>query len=116
MDGVYGINGRESLEQAVEQAVRETLKTVERQNRINPAQAGETEQAKTEQALPLTLETAKKLAGEVERKAKEMGLPVVIAVSDASARPIAVHCMDGAYIAPPDSPCTAYRIPTMGKS
>ena len=99
MDGVYGINGREALEQAVVQAVRETLKTVERQNRINPAQAGETEQAKTEQALPLTLETAKKLAGEVERKAKEMGLPVVIAVSDASARAIAVHCMDGAYIA-----------------
>ena len=33
----------------------------------------------------------------VEEKAAEMGLAVVAAVSDASGRPIAVHCMDGAY-------------------
>ena len=33
----------------------------------------------------------------VEEKAAEMGLAVVVAVSDASGRPIAVHCMDGAY-------------------
>ena len=34
---------------------------------------------------------------EQEEKAAEMGLAVVVAVSDASGRPIAVHCMDGAY-------------------
>ena len=33
----------------------------------------------------------------VEEKAAEMGLAVVVAVSDASGRPVAVHCMDGAY-------------------
>lgn len=27
-----------------------------------------------------------------------MGMKVVVAVSDAAARPVAVHCMDGAYI------------------
>ena len=50
-------------------------------------------------ALPLTLETARKLAEQVEQKAEEMGLSVVIAVVDKSARPVAVHCMDDAYIA-----------------
>lgn len=87
---------RESLEQVVERAVRETLKTMEREA---GRKAEQTEKTEIGQEVLLTLETAKKLAGEVERKAKEMGLPVVIAVSDASARPIAVHCMDGAYIA-----------------
>ena len=45
----------------------------------------------------LTLDVAVKLIEAVEHKAKEMGLSVVIAVSDAAGRPIAVHCMDGAY-------------------
>ena len=45
----------------------------------------------------MSLELAVKLIGVVEEKAKEMGMRVVVAVSDASGRPIAVHCMDGAY-------------------
>ena len=45
----------------------------------------------------MSLTLAVKLIETVERKAKEMGLAVVVAVSDASGRPIAVHCMDGAY-------------------
>lgn len=43
------------------------------------------------------LRLAKLLIERVEEKALEMGMRVVIAVSDASGRPIAVHCMDGAY-------------------
>lgn len=45
----------------------------------------------------MSLELAVRLIGAVEEKAKEMGMRVVIAVSDASGRPVAVHCMDGAY-------------------
>ncbi len=45
----------------------------------------------------MSLKLAVKLIEAVEEKATEMGLAVVIAVSDASGRPVAVHCMDGAY-------------------
>ena len=46
----------------------------------------------------MNLKLAVKLMECVEAEAKRMGIPVVIAVSDASGRPVAVHCMDGAYI------------------
>jgi uncharacterized protein GlcG (DUF336 family) len=46
----------------------------------------------------MTLELALKLMERVEARAKEQGMKVVTAVSDASGRPVAVHCMDGAYI------------------
>lgn len=45
----------------------------------------------------MSLELAVRLIETVEKKAKEMDMRVVIAVSDASGRPVAVHCMDGAY-------------------
>ena len=47
----------------------------------------------------MTLDMAKELIGRIEEKAAEMQLNVVIAVVDQSARPVAVHCMDDAYIA-----------------
>lgn len=46
----------------------------------------------------MTLALAVKLIEKVEAKAAEWGMRVVTAVSDASGRPVAVHCMDGAYI------------------
>lgn len=46
----------------------------------------------------ITLKTAASLIEKVESEAVRMDIAVVIAVSDASARPVAVHCMDGAYI------------------
>lgn len=46
----------------------------------------------------MTLVLAVKLIEKVEAKAAEWGMRVVTAVSDASGRPVAVHCMDGAYI------------------
>lgn len=46
----------------------------------------------------IRLNTAKKLMELVETEAARVGVKAVIAVSDAAGRPIAVHCMDGAYI------------------
>ena len=45
----------------------------------------------------MNLELALKLIDKVKEKAREMGLNVVVAVSNAAGRPIAVECMDGAY-------------------
>ncbi len=47
----------------------------------------------------VTLSLARQLIYKVEEKAAEMGVKAVVAVSDASARIIAVECMDDAYIA-----------------
>lgn len=44
------------------------------------------------------LKLALALMEKVEEKATQMGVKAVVAVSDASGRPVAVHCMDGAYI------------------
>lgn len=47
----------------------------------------------------MTLSLAKALIQRIEEKAASMGVAIVAAVSDASGRPVAVHCMDDAYIA-----------------
>ncbi|MDR2939257.1 MAG: heme-binding protein [Clostridiales bacterium] len=46
----------------------------------------------------MTLKLAAALIEKVESEATRMGVSVAIAVSDASARPVAIHCMDGSYI------------------
>ncbi len=46
----------------------------------------------------MNLQAAKALREEVEAEAARVGVKAVIAVSDAAGRPIAIHCMDGAYI------------------
>lgn len=48
--------------------------------------------------LQMNLKLATALIERVEAKAAEMGVNAVIAVSDKAGRPVAVHCMDGAYI------------------
>ncbi len=48
--------------------------------------------------VTMNLDLAKSLISEVEAEAKRMGVRAVVAVSDAAGRPVAVHCMDGAYI------------------
>ncbi len=47
----------------------------------------------------MTLKLAKAIIEKVEQEALRMGVNAVIAVSDEKARPVAVHCMDDAYIA-----------------
>lgn len=53
----------------------------------------------------MTLEHAKALITKIEQKAEAMKISVVIAVADQAARPVAIHCMDGAYIASFDIAC-----------
>ena len=53
---------------------------------------------KPEGLSDMTLDVARKLIRKVEDKAAEMGLSVVVAVSNRAARPVAVECMDDSYI------------------
>ncbi len=46
----------------------------------------------------MNLKTAKALIELVEAEAARVGVKAVVAVSDGAGRPIAIHCMDGAYI------------------
>lgn len=46
----------------------------------------------------MNLQLATALIEKVEQKAISMRMAIVVAVSDASGRPIAIHCMDGAYM------------------
>ena len=46
----------------------------------------------------MNLKLALALIERVEAEAEKMGVKAVVAVSDTSGRPVAVHCMDGAYI------------------
>lgn len=47
----------------------------------------------------MTLKLANALIEKVKEKAVSMGIPVVVAVADKAGRPVAVQCMDDAYIA-----------------
>ncbi len=47
----------------------------------------------------VTLAEARALSEKVRKKAEEMGIKAVVAVSNRSANPILVECMDDAYIA-----------------
>ena len=49
-------------------------------------------------APSMNLKLAKALMEKVEAEAARIGVKAVVAVSDAAGRPIAVHCMGGAYI------------------
>lgn len=46
----------------------------------------------------MTLRLATALIHIVEQEAERRHMKVVVAVSDQAARPVAIHCMDGAYI------------------
>lgn len=46
----------------------------------------------------MSLKLATALIERVEKKAEEWGMKVVVAVSDASGKPVAIHCMDDAYM------------------
>ena len=66
----------------------------------------------------MNLKTAKALIEAVEQEAQRVGVKAVVAVSDAAGRPIAIHCMDGAYIGSFDVALNktytsvAFRMPT----
>lgn len=79
-------------EEIIAKTIREVL--AERGAVQNDRQSGEVIQPGTGMGLKLAVA----LIEQVERRAEELGMRVVTAVSDASGRPVAVHCMDGAYI------------------
>ena len=56
-------------------------------------------QLKTQDLDDMTLGAAKRLIEKVEQKARDMGMRIVVAVSNKAGHPVAVECMDGAYIA-----------------
>lgn len=73
------------IETAVKEAVKEYLPSI--QSGLEP------------DVKDITLEQAVMLINLIEEKARDMGMKVVTAVYNSAARPIAIHCMDDAYIA-----------------
>lgn len=51
------------------------------------------------QKAEMTLSLAKRIIKGVQEKAAEMGVNAVVAITDGGARPVAVECMDGSFIA-----------------
>ena len=79
-------------EQLISKAVEQVLREM---NSVGTKEHHECKCKKHKMSLAL----AKALIEKVEKKSTEMGISVVIAVSDAAGRVTAVHCMDDAYIA-----------------
>lgn len=71
----------------------------EKEQEIQTIVASVMEQVTGTVSISISLEQAKKLIEKIEYKAKQMGVNAVIAVSNAAAHPVAVHCMDNSYIA-----------------
>lgn len=82
-------------EKIVAQAVKNIL---EQKGMAGPAGAAGLPSGAARMSVSITLDFAEILMKRVEAKAKEMGMRVVTAVSDAHANPVAVRCMDDAYI------------------
>ena len=53
---------------------------------------------KPAKAPTMHLDLALALMKEVEAEAERIGIKIVVAIADAAGHPVAVHCMDGAYI------------------
>ena len=75
----------------VEETVRSILEK-------NGAQVATGKEETAHQTLDISLDFAEKLMKHVEEEAKRMGMRVVTAVSDSHANPVAVRCMDEAYV------------------
>lgn len=86
---IYNMEKRE-----IEAIVREVLRN------LPDSSAPEKRTAKSGGQVTVTMSLARalRLIERIEAKAAEWDMRVVTAVSDAAGRPVAVHCMDGAYI------------------
>ncbi len=87
---------KKEVESVVREVLRRTadIKAGQAVPGENPLTAANGGLIRTQMPLALAL----KLMEKIEAKAAQWNMRVVTAVSDASARPVAVHCMDGAYI------------------
>lgn len=83
-----------------EKIVAQTVKSIlEQKGMANGPMAGMGLQGSAvHMSASITLDLAEALMKKVEARAREMGMKVVTAVSDAHANPVAVRCMDDAYI------------------
>lgn len=101
------------VEQKLNSTQRQVLETI-----IEDVASGYQEDISTKAREIFGLQEAVALINVIEKKAKEMKLSVIIAVYSAAAHPIAIHCMDDAYIASYDVAtnkaytCAALKMPT----
>ncbi|MCD8325745.1 MAG: heme-binding protein [Lachnospiraceae bacterium] len=77
-----------------EQVISEIVRSVLAGNGIGRAAASRL----THRTFNITLDSAELLMKKVEAKARDMGMKVVTAVADAHGNPVAVRCMDGAFM------------------
>ena len=82
----------EKNEQVIARTVREILE------KNGFGSAADTAADVTHMTADITLDFAEVLMKKVEQEAKNMGMRVVTAVSDSHGNPVAVRCMDDAYI------------------
>jgi uncharacterized protein GlcG (DUF336 family) len=80
----------------IEEAVKKVADTYQTQNTLEAASQNMSPRSEQKD---ITLSEASALIKEVEKKAAAMGVPVVIAVYNSAANPIAIHSMDNSYIA-----------------
>lgn len=85
------------MEQLDNLQIGEIVKTVLSEMSYGPA--GGALQKQSGLTDNMTLELAEKIIKSVEKKAAEIGVKAVVAVSNRGANPVAVHCMDDSYIA-----------------
>ncbi|MCD8131283.1 MAG: heme-binding protein [Lachnospiraceae bacterium] len=77
-----------------EQVISEVIRSVLAENGIGSIAASRL----THRTSNITLESAELLMKRVEAKARDMEMKVVTAVADAHGNPVAVRCMDGAFM------------------
>lgn len=82
-------------EQDISRAVHAVLEEIEQKKAHHHKEVHVCECNKHKMSLKL----ANALIEKVKAKAADMGIPVVVAVADKAGRPVAVQCMDDAYIA-----------------
>ena len=87
---------RKLSDAAIEQIVCDVVASLEggRPQTVKPAPETP-ENSYSDMTLALALE----IIEGVEKKAAEIGVNAVVAISNRGANPVAVHCMDGSYIA-----------------
>ena len=84
-------------EREIERVVREVISRMHAPTKSGDA-SGISQFSWEKGSFRMNLKTALALMERVEQEAARMGVKAVVAVSDAAGRPVAIHCMDGAYI------------------
>ena len=93
------MKGRDSVSYDLNKIIDDVVKEVLSKDKDSVNGKVEIAGANTNSMTKMTLVCARKIIRAVQTKAKEMGVKAVCAVSDAGGNPIAVECMDDAYLA-----------------